>query len=425
MMFMTVRISASNAWPVKARKVAARHCLPVVGVILGLLCSACPPNGRPEWRDWQVIHRIPADGEVRRDPETGRWVIVFTAGEETAAGPFPAAAPAPADVEKLDLTPEQADRLPDDPDAEGLLMRYRLVVESIEFDGERRFCVVRVFAENGRPLGEYRRPGRCIGHIISTDQGTKTILGSDEEERRFAVEIDYVTGTKVGDGSFDLEDVLAIKSAEVVGGKLVVAVKFRDSTDIRVHVYGPDGRLEHVFTMPGDYAGSVHNARDLKAFATTLNGKTFTDLVNVVTFDGIPVGAVGVVRNGLTGAHRRLQYHRIGDQDRFVQVVFDAARMETTVQLINAAGRPVATHVLPGDPVRSAVMGAAADRKVFITSDQARTHAAVIDLGTGRQVSAGTFAGDFEEVRPSADGRNVEITTREGGSPRTNPLSLH
>ena len=370
---------------------SARHAAIALAAPLALLIlGSC--GDEPFWRDWELRESQFGTYEVRQQGEGGQWVLVVKRRLDddrdsviTQAGPWPAEPPVLVEV-LPEITPERPAR-----------DSLRFVLESTEgADTDQPVCVIRIVHQDGRVLGEHRRPGRCDRAQVTADRGQKLVfveVGSGQPPGW--VLIDFWSGAKLAESTSTPPPNQEVIHVQRLGDHVLVVLRFRDASDIRIQLFGPGGQLLHVFDIPGTFQEAVDNGIDVKAITTVADGTVYNDLVNVVTGDRVRV--TGVAQNPLVGQHRKLQHHRLGDQDRFLETVYDPGRNETTVRVLDGAGRIVATRIWPGEFVTAR---ATAQRKVFVVQRPPLLDVFVVDLTTGAEVRSVTSRAAYDPSRP-------------------------
>jgi len=376
--------------------------LPIASMVLG----GCDLD----WTDWGITESKFGVYEIRQDGENGPWILLIkrrVADDRDSiigeSGPWPG--PPPALAEDLpEVTPEHPAR-----------DSVRFVLENTEGAGtDRPVCVIRIVHPDGRVLGEHRRPGRCDRVEVTADRGQKLIFVSENRELPLTwVLINFWTGAKLAEATGTMPPNQEVVHVQQLGNHLLVVLRFRDASDIRVQLFGSGGQLVHVFDIPGTFEEAVDNGIDIKAITTTLDGVVYNDIVNVLTGDRTRV--VGVAQNPLQGEHRELQHHRIDGQDRFLETVYDQGRNETTVRVLDGAGRLIATRVWPGEFVAAHAQGG---RKVFLTERPPMLEFFVVDLATGAEVRSASHRAVYDPSRPWVwDPTGVTVPVTVDGNP--------
>lgn len=354
------------------------------------LLSAC--EGDPFWQDWSRTE-FGTEYEVRQESDGGPWVLIVKrpVDEERDSviaelGPFPAEPPVLVEVlPEISLGRPERDSL-------------RFVLESTEGEGtDSPVCVIRIVDADGTLLGEHRKAGECDRVRVDDEAGEKLVFVDPGGEGSPGwVLIDFWTGALLGESTgTTLPEGQEVIHVQGVGDHVLVVLRFRDAADIRIQIFGPGGGLLHAFDIPGDFRDAVDDGIDTKAITTERDGDVHNDLVNVVSGDVVRVA--GLAQNPLTGEHQDLQYHRVGDEDRFVETVYDPGRNETTVRILDGSGRIVATRVWTGE-FRAA--RSAGERKVFVVERPPLIDVFVVDLGPGDEIRSETVRGSWA---PSLD----------------------
>lgn len=285
----------------------------------------------------------------------------------------------------------------------------RMVVVAEEGTPPNVTTAIHSFNEAGSLDETVRKPGAfntATRNPANNEKLITTLAGSDQHW----VVVDLFDGGKQRESRTALgrDDVLV--DVETVGEHTVVIQRWRGGIWIRIRVFGPDGSLLHAIDMPGLFRGGLDNGRNLKAIVTEHEGAVYQDLVEVVTGSlGKPFVA-GLPQNGLTGRHRHLQHDTVGGEDRFVEIVYDPGRKETTVRVLDGQGRILGTHVQVGD-FKGAV--AAGGRKVVAIERPGQTDAATIDLASGNQCAVFGLPGAFGGL--SQDAASGGFTLTAGG----------
>lgn len=282
----------------------------------------------------------------------------------------------------------------------------RMVVVTEEGEAPNTTTVIRTFRENGTLAETVRKAGdfnTATRNPANAEKLFTTLVGAEQHW----VVVDLIDGGKARESRIGLgrDDVLV--DVETVGEHMVVIQRWRGGIWIRIRVFGPDGSLLHALDMPGLFRGGLDNGRNLKAIVTEHEGTVYQDLVEVSTGRlGAPLVG-GLPQNGLTGQHRHLQHDTVGGEDRFVEVVYDPGRKETTIRVLDGRGRILGTHVHTGD-FEGAV--AAGGRKVVAVERDGQTDAATIDLASGNQCAVFGLPGAFEALSHDAASGGFVLT---------------
>lgn len=284
--------------------------------------------------------------------------------------------------------------------------RKRLVVVAEEGTPPNVTTVIHTFDEQGTLAATVRKPGAfntATRNPAGAEKLFTTLVGSDQHW----VVVDLTDGGKERESRTALgrDDVLV--DVETVGEHTVVIQRWRGGIWIRIRVFGPDGSLLHALDMPGLFRGGVDNGRNLKAIVTEHRGTVYQDLVEVVTGASANPLVAGLPQNGIIGRHMHLQYDRVGGEDRFVEIVHDPGRRETTVRILDGRGRILATHVHTGMFKRAVSAGG---RKVVAIERPGQTDAATIDLATGKQCGVFGLPGAFGGLDHDAASNRFRLT---------------
>ncbi|MBT5414468.1 MAG: hypothetical protein HOH66_00985 [Rhodospirillaceae bacterium] len=292
--------------------------------------------------------------------------------------------------------------------------RKRLVVVAEEGTPPNVTTAIHTFDEQGALAATVRKPGAfntATRNPANSEKLFTTLVGTGQHW----VVVDLTDGGKQRESRTGLgrDDVLV--DVETVGEHTVVIQRWRGGIWIRIRVFGPDGTLLHALDMPGLFRGGLDNGRNLKAIVTEHEGTVYQDLVEVVTGTWSKPFVGGLPQNGLTGTHRHLQHDTVGGEDRFVEIVYDPGRKETTVRILDGQGRIRGTHVHAGD-FKGAV--AAGGRKVVAIERPGQTDAATIDLASGNQCAIFGLPGAYgglghdpasNRFRLTAGGRTEDV----------------
>lgn len=290
----------------------------------------------------------------------------------------------------------------------------RLVVIAEEGTPPDVTTAVHTYNEAGSLDETVRKPGAfntATRNPATNEKLVTTLVGANQHW----VVVDLFDGAKARESRTALgrDDVLV--DVETVGEHTVVIQRWRGGIWIRIRVFGPDGSLLHALDMPGLFRGGLDNGRNLKAIVTEHEGTVYQDLVEVGAGSlGKPFVA-GLPQNGLTGRHRHLQHDTVGGEDRFVEIVYDPGRKETTIRVLDGQGRILGTHVQAGD-FETAV--AAGGRKVVAVARRGQTDAATIDLASGSRCAVFGLPGTFDGLDHDPASGHFHLTA--GG--RTEPV---
>ncbi len=377
-------------------------------VLVGLSTAGC----EAPWSSWPTEPKA-GGSQVRRDPETGRWVFVVPRpgleGNSEAFGPFPAGYV--YRVEYL-LTSEPESRFVLETNEEGP-------------DGET-VCVVRVI-DPGRPateMKEYRLPGACGDSLVDEDRCQKALMTTLEESRRILL-IDYATGEKLGEATIPVPAQQSVVHVQLLSGRWVVAVDLPPDA-FQVVVVAPDGQVLKTLTLPGRFIRAVDDGSDVKVFETSRADATFDELINVRLLASVEP-AVGLVPGvPLPGSPYDLQYHRVEGQDRFVQVstLPNGSPPSTTARIFDGTGRKVTQLVFRGLAKQAVDMN---PYKVLILdhspdASDPEIDFFIVDLRTGALTgtpSPRTLHGRLESAAANDAKTGVDVTVVEGTSEST------
>jgi|GEM_PF-6302353 len=242
------------------------------------------------------------------------------------------------------------------------------------------YVIIRVFNGVGELILTKRKAGTFKGFTLNEDTGEKVIIVEEAGQIQWVL-IDYTTGTVLIDSRFGLAIDTPVVSVELVGNSVVVIQRWRNGGWIRVRVFGLDGQLQHVYDIPGEYVTSTTNGTNIKALVFQDGDKVYQDLLKIT--DGTRLsGVTGLPQNGIKGTHLHLQYDKVGNEERFVEVVKDPDRNEVVVRILNGQGQLISTQVLPGEFKRVIKHNG---RKVFIMKRPGDFDFITINLTSGRQ----------------------------------------
>lgn len=289
----------------------------------------------------------------------------------------------------------------------------RKIVVTQEGTGNQAVTVIRVYDGLGNLLTmqPIRKDGEFKKAIYNESTGEKTVVVEKDGMIHWTV-FDVLTGNVIVTSTFGLQTTIEIVDIELVGGNILILEKWRGGIEARVRIF-PTGGTEPIATLfiPGEFVTAADNGSNTKAVVTEKDGTVMQDLVTLTT---TPPSTKGLAQNGIGGTHQHLQHDASLGRDRFVEVVYNQGRDQTTVRILDGAtGTIIVTHIFNGKyrHVRKvAGTDMVAPRKVFIIERQGETDAHVVDLNTGRKLPVKTLPGKFKRL--SVRGGSVTLETR-------------
>jgi hypothetical protein len=265
-----------------------------------------------------------------------------------------------------------------------------------------------------RRLTRIMKRGEFRGARTNADRNEAAILYSRGANDR-AVLIDLSAPREVDDTPLSVtpED---LRDLEFVGGWRVEITSRAGRPGVVLRATGPRGEgLE--FALPGEFAAATHGG-GAKTVVTTQAGAVHH---HVVPIPAGPTGSHPASSNaGLAGAHKRLDYQEVAGQGRFVEVVHDASRGQSTVRILDIGGTVVATLPYAGEFRRAVSIRVATTlngrpallpRRALAFTGDGITDVVVIDLLNGRQVSGARANGGFVSLSANPAGAATLTTT--------------
>jgi hypothetical protein len=213
--------------------------------------------------------------------------------------------------------------------------RYAVVTEEQSEGGP--VCVIRIFDGDGQLISSTRKDGAFVKAFPNDATGEKTLV-TRQAGGLSVLLLDFVTGEVRASSGFVLDADNDIQDLNAVAGQIIVFEQLMMPPRVIVRIFGPGGPPPRfVIQIPGTLVegSTIHNAGTIKSVVTELEGRVYNDLIDVLTGRRLmPVDAVGLAQNPITGTFADNQFHRLEGQDRFVVGVYDADRDQTEVRTL-------------------------------------------------------------------------------------------
>jgi hypothetical protein len=267
--------------------------------------------------------------------------------------------------------------------------------------------VIQVFDGRGTLISVRRLEGTFRSTVHGAAAGEKTVVVERGGQQHYAI-VDLASGEVRGASRVGLSLDLRVVDFETVGDLTIIVVANPDGVSVSVQVIGPDGVPRQIITIPGAFQEGVHDGRDLKAVVTQFGDTVYQDLIRLSTGARLttPDGQ-GLAQNGIVGSHQHLQIDEVAGAARVVEVVTNADDGTTTIRILDAAGREVATVVEAGS-FRSVIRVGGV--KVFLLDGDGSTEVVAVDLRSGQRTRRETIPGSFFRIDVRADGTVVVET---------------
>lgn len=319
-----------------------------------------------------------------RGPD-GKWRISWTSEQSVPEAPFGISTGPPSiflgTSEPIDagtFVHAQVDTLPHTNPK-----KTAYVLVSQESENGVDYVRVRVFDFSGKLLLDYRRRGRFVE--LKTQAGaTAKCLRIEDGLTSYQewIVIDWARQIACTLPAHEVPDPDLIVEMEKVGEFFIIVERWRGNTWVRLRIRDAQGREIHVVELPGEFVRGADDERRTKIIVSTFRDAVYFELILPETGARItPADSLGSAHNHIPGKLVHLQVDQLEPTSRFVLVVFDPQRGQSTVAIVDASGRVLTYHVSAGNFLSARVNG---EIKEFTFRDAQGELRVKINLRTGR-----------------------------------------